>query len=70
MKQTRIVDYYRQFFSTTGEYDIQDYVAPSIDSYYTTLCASESLEPHYLSGQRLQLLRVFRPLLSWSQHRR
>ena len=58
--QIRIVDYYRQFLSTTDARQVLDYAVLSVDSYYTTLYPSKSLEPHYLYKQRPQPLRVFR----------
>ena len=58
--QIRIVDYYRQFLSTTDVHHNLDYVALPASSNYTTLYASKSLEPHYLYKQLLQPLRVFR----------
>ena len=68
--QIRIVDYHRQFLSTTDLHHNLDYAVLSVDSRYTTLYASKSLEPHYLYKQPLQPLRVFRLPRCRSQHRR
>ena len=68
--QIRIVDYHRQILSTTDSHQVLDYAVLSVDSYYTTLYPSKSLEPHYLYKQPLQPLRVFRLPRCRSQHRR
>ena len=68
--QIRIVDYYRQFLSTTDVHHNLDYAALTASSNCTTLHPSKSLEPHYLYKQPLQLLRVFRLPRCRSQHRR
>ena len=68
--QIRIVDDYRQLLSTTDSHRVLDYAVLSVDSNYTTLYTSKSLEPHYLYTQALQPLRVFRLPRCCSQHRR
>ena len=68
--QIRIVDYHRQILSTTDSHQVLDHAVLSVDSHYTTLYTSKSLEPHYLYKQPLQLLRVYRLPRCRSQHRR
>ena len=68
--QIRIVDYHRQFLSTTDSHHVLGYAVLLVDSNYTTLYTSKSLEPHYLYKQQLQLLRVLRLPHCRSHHRR